>query len=178
MSCRRIEPAIRRHLLGPLLLLALSGPVHSAAAQVQSLSAAQAGNLIKYERGARVVLIYSTSCKYSHEMFPEVVRLAERYSPEGVGFLAFSIDPTPGDINAYLASVGYPFARLHIRPWQPGELTAALAQSGITLPGKVQTPQIAVLDADGNLVGQHVGGLGARRAERWLRSLGLQPRGE
>ena len=178
MACGRRAAAIRRPVSSLMVWLALSGLLHPAAAQVQSLTAAQAGNLIQYERGARVVLIYSTSCRYSRQMFPEVVRLAERYSPIGVQFLAFSIDPTPGDINAYLASMGYPFARLHIQPWRPGELIAALSPSGIDVRRTVATPHIAVLDEDGNLVGQHQGTLGAGKAERWLRSLGLQPRGE
>jgi len=121
---------------------------------VQSLTAAEAGDRIRYESGARVVLIYSTTCGPSHEMFPEVVRLSECYSPLGVRFLAFSIDPTPDDVNAYLVSVGYLHNRLHILPWQPGELIAALAPSGIDVRRRLATPHIAVIDAHGNWWGK------------------------
>lgn len=175
MSRGRVSCAVRHPLLGVALGLALFGPASTAAAQVQSLTAEEAGNLIRYEPGVRVVLIYSTTCRPSHEMFPEVIRLTERYSPLGVRFLAFSIGPTSDDVDGYLASVGYPFERLYIKPWQPGELIAALAPSGIDVRRKVATPHIAVIDANGQLVGQVQSGWGAKKADKWLRSLGLRP---
>lgn len=123
-----------------------------------------------------MVLLYSTSCRVSHEMFPEVVRLAERYSPLGVTFLAFSIDEDAAGIDEYLGSVGYIFGRFHIQRWQPfGELVAALEPSGIDVRSGVFTPHIAVIDAYGQLVGQDQGGYGAQKANRWLRSLGFNP---
>lgn len=174
----RVPSAVRHRLLGVVLGLAVSSLAGTAAAQVQSLTAEEAGNLIRFESGVRLVLIYSTTCKPSHEMFPEVVRLSERYSPLGVRFLAFSIDPTPDYVADYLASVGYPFERLHIQRWQPGELIAAMAPSGIDVRRKVATPHIAVIDANGRLVGQWQGGWGAQKAARWLRSLGFRPAAE
>jgi hypothetical protein len=178
MSHRCVPSTVRRPLLGVAVVLALSSLVGSAGAQVRSLTAAEAGDRIRYESGARVVLIYSTTCRYSHQMFPEIVRLAERYSPLGVRFLAFSIDPTPDDVDAYLGSVGYLFERLHILPWQPGELIAALALSGIDVRRKLATPHIAVIDAYGQLVGQSTGTRGAHNADRWLQSLGFRPAAE
>lgn len=178
MSRGRVLSAVRRPLLSVAFGFALSSLAGSAAAQVQSLTAEEAGNLIRYERGVRVVLIYSTTCRPSHEMFPEVVQLVDRYSPLGVRFLAFSIDPTPDDVGAYLSAVGYPFERLHIQPWQRGELIAALSPSGIDVRRQVATPHIAVIDANGRLVGQLQGGWGAQKADRWLRSLGLRPAAE
>jgi hypothetical protein len=154
---------------------AVSGQPSPAAAQVTSLTAADAGALIRAQPGARVVLLYATTCRYSHAMFPEVVALAERYSPLGVRFLAFSIDEAPDRLEEYLGSVGYGFERLHIEPWQPGELIAALEPSGIDVRSRVGTPHIAVIDAYGQLVGQIRGGSGARQADRWLRSLGFRP---
>jgi hypothetical protein len=178
MSRSRGFSVMRWRLFGLGFGLALSSLASTAAAQVQSLTAEEAGNRIRFESGVRVVLIYSTTCKPSHEMFPEVVRLTERYGPLGVRFLAFSIDPTPNDVEDYMASMGYPFERLHIRPWQPGELIAALAPSGIDVRRQVATPHVAVIDANGQLVGQEQSGWGARKAERWLRSLGLRPAAE
>jgi hypothetical protein len=178
MASGRIPSAVRHLLFRVALGLALSGLAGTAAAQVQSLTAEEAGNLIRFESGVRVVLIYSTTCKPSHGMFPEVVQLADSYSPLGVRFLAFSIDPTPDDVDAYLASVGYSYERLHIQRRQPGELLAGLSPSGIDVRRKVATPHIAVIDANGQVIGQHQGSWGARKAERWLRSLGLQPGAE
>jgi hypothetical protein len=99
---------------------AVGGRPSLAAAQVTSLTAADAGALIRAQPGARVVLLYATTCRYSHAMFPEVVALTERYGPLGVRFLAFSIDDSPNLLEEYLGSVGYGFERLHIQPWQPG----------------------------------------------------------
>lgn len=175
MSSRRTLPVARRALIGLVLGVTSSSHPTLAAAQIQSLTAEEAGNRIRFEPGVRLVLIYSTTCRPSHEMFPEVVRLSERYGPLGVRFLAFSIDPIPDDIDNYLASVGYPFERLHIQPWQPGELIAALAPSGIDVRRKVATPHIAVIDANRQLVGQWQGGWGAQKADRWLRSPGFRP---
>jgi hypothetical protein len=174
----RVSCAVRHPLLSVAFGLVLSSLAGTTAAQVQSLTAEEAGNLIRFESGVRVVLIYSTTCKPSHQMFPEVVRLSDRYSPLGVRFLAFSIDPAPNEVADYLASMGYPFERLHIQPWQPGELIAALAPTGIDVRRQVATPHIAVIDANGQLVGQLQGGWGARKAETWLRSLGLRPAAE
>jgi hypothetical protein len=162
-------------LIAALAVVALSGRPSVLQGQVSSLAAADVGTLIRSQPGARVVLIYSTSCRPSHEMFPEVVRLAERYSPLGVTFLAFSVDEDPAGIEEYLGSVGYVFGRYHIQPGQSGELTAALESSGIDVRNGVFTPHIAVIDAYGQLVGQDRGGYGARKANRWLRSLGFNP---
>jgi hypothetical protein len=175
VASARLASAVRRTLLGVAVGLALSSPGGTAAAQVQSLTAADAGNLIQYEHGVRVVLIYKTTCRPSHEMFPEVMRLVERYSPLGVRFLAFSIDEAPDYIDQYLAAVGYPFDRLYIQPWQPGQLIAGLEPSGIDVRRQVATPHIAVIDANNQLVGQWQGGWGAQKADRWLRSLGFRP---
>jgi hypothetical protein len=158
-----------------LAVAAIAGRPWPATAQVTSMIAADAGAFIRSQPGARVVLLYATTCRYSHAMFPEVVALAERYSPLGVRFLAFSIDETPDLLEEYLSSVGYGFERLHIQPWQPGELIAALEPLGIDVRTRVGTPHIAVIDADGQLVGQVRGGSGARQADQWLRSLGFRP---
>lgn len=164
-----------RLLLAVLAGVALSGRPSVLQGQVSSLAAADAGTLIRSQPGARVVLLYSTSCRYSHGMFPEVVRLAERYGPLGVTFLAFSIDEDPAGVEEYLGRVGYVYGRYHIQPWQPGELIAALEPSGIDVRSRVATPHIAVIDAYGQLVGQARGGSGAQKANRWLRSLGFNP---
>lgn len=156
------------------LVTPLAHPV-GLRAQVTSLAAADVGSLIRSQPGAKVVLIYSMTCRYSHEMFPEVVRLAERYSPLGVSFLAFSVDQDPRGIEEYLGSVGYDFGRFHIQSWGPGELIAALESTGIDVRSRVATPHIAVIDAYGQLIGQSQGGSGARKADRWLRSLGFRP---
>jgi hypothetical protein len=162
-------------VIAALAALVSSGSPSVLQGQVSSLAAADAGTLIRSQPGARVVLLYSTSCRYSHEMFPEVVRLAERYGPLGVSFLAFSIDEDPAGLEEYLGSVGYIFGRFHLQPWQPGELLAAMEPTGIDVRSGVSTPHIAVIDAYGQLVGQERGGDGARDADRWLRSLGFNP---
>ena len=174
-----VSRACRACLLATILAIAaIIGQPPPVAAQITSMRAAAAGALIRSQPGARVVLLYATTCRYSHEMFPEVVALTQRYSPLGVRFLAFSIDESPHLLEEYLGSVGYSFERLHIQPWQAGELIAALEPLGIDVRSRVGTPHIAVLDADGQLVGQVRGGSGARQADRWLRSLGFMPMAE
>ena len=168
--------AVRARLLpATLTIAAVAGMPCPASAQVTSMTAADAGALIRAQPGARVVLLYATTCRYSHAMFPEVVALTERYSPLGVRFLAFSIDQTPDFLEEYLGSVGYGYDRLHIQPWESGDLIAALEPLGIDVRSRVATPHIAVIDADGQLVGQMRGTSGARQADRWLRTLGFRP---
>jgi len=177
-KCRVVGVCRDWLLILALASVAATGRPSLAAAQVTSMTAGDAGALIRAQPGARVVLLYATTCRYSHAMFPEVAALADRYSPLGVRFLAFSIDKTPDLLEQYLGSVGYSFDRLHIQPWQPGELIAALEPLGIDVRSRVGTPHIAVIDADGQLVGQVRGGSGARQADRWLRSLGFLPMGQ
>jgi thiol-disulfide isomerase/thioredoxin len=168
----------RARVLITLAIFALAAQPPLVTAQVTSMTAADAGALIASQPGTRVVLLYKTTCQYSHAMFPEVASLADRYSPLGVRFLAFSIDDTPNPLEQYLGSVGYSFERLHIQRWQPGELVAALEPFGIDVRSRVGTPHIAVIDADGQLVGQIRGSGGARHADRWLQSLGFLPLAE
>jgi hypothetical protein len=63
----RVSCAVRHPLLSVAFGLVLSSLAGTTAAQVQSLTAEEAGNLIRFESGVRVVLIYSTTCKPSHE---------------------------------------------------------------------------------------------------------------
>ena len=146
-------------------------------AQVTSLTVAQAGDTIRSGPGIKVVLLYATDCPISRATFPDVVRLAKRYSSLGARFLAFSVDWKPDSVDQFLDTAGYSYDRFHIQPWKPGELRAAFDPPGITLQANVSRnlPHIAVIDADGRLVGQVHGRDGAKRADKWLKSLGLRP---
>jgi hypothetical protein len=170
-----MSPTCRAFAITLVALATVAAHPSPVTAQVISMTAADARAFIRAQPGARVVLLYRTTCRHSHEMFPEVVALTERYSPLGVRFLAFSIDEQPDLLEEYLGSVGYDFERLHIQRWQPGELIAALEPVGIDVRTQSGTPHIAVIDAEGQVVGQMLGGSGARQADQWLRSLGFRP---
>lgn len=169
---------LRRGVFAFALLLGagMPGELEAQGLPVETITAQQAAMRIQGERGkVRIVLLYAARCPYSRAMFSEFVRLAESYRKAGVSILAFSTDQDARIVQAYLGSNGLPFARIHIRPWRPGQLDAAMRPLGIDIGKTFGTPLIAVIDRKGQIVGQYEGESGARRADQWLRSLGLGP---
>jgi thiol-disulfide isomerase/thioredoxin len=143
------------------------------AAQVVQITPEQAALRVRYEKGPRVLLFYSYSCVYSREMFPAFVSLARRYAPVGVTFLAFSLDDDPEILEAYLGTDPLPFDRQLIVPEGPGATARAFAAEGIRVPRRTSTPSVVVFGPDDRMVGQESGTDSARRAEGWLRQMGI-----
>jgi thiol-disulfide isomerase/thioredoxin len=148
------------------------GPQKSPA-QVVQISPEQAAMRVRYEKGPRVLLFYSYSCPYSREMFPAFLSMARRYAAVGVTFLAFSLDDDPEILNAYLGPDQLPFDRQMILPEGPGSTARAFAAEGIRVPARTSTPSIVVYGEDDRMVGQESGTGSARRAEAWLRQIGI-----
>ena len=107
-----------------------------SSAQVVQITPDQAALRVRYEKGARVVFFYSYSCPYSLQEFPAFVSLAQRYTPIGVTFLAFSLDDDPEVLDAYLGPTLLPFDRQLIVPEGPGSIRRAFAAEGIRVPPK------------------------------------------
>jgi thiol-disulfide isomerase/thioredoxin len=144
-------------------------------AQVVQITADQAALRVRYEKGARVVFFYSYSCPYSRQEFPAFVSLAQRYTPIGVTFLAFSLDDDPEVLDAYLGPTLLPFDRQLIVAEGPGSLRRAFAAEGIRVPPKTGTPSTVVFGTDGRQVGEVRGTGASQQTERWLRHLGFTP---
>ena len=144
-------------------------------AQVVQITPDQAALRVRYEKGARVVFFYSYSCPYSRQEFPAFVALAQRYTPIGVTFLAFSLDDDPELLDAYLGPTLLPFDRQMIAVEGPGSLGRAFATEGIRVPPKTGTPMTVVFGDDGRQVGEVRGTGASRQTERWLRHLGFTP---
>lgn len=144
-------------------------------AQVVQITPDQAALRVRYEKGARVVFFYSYSCPYSRQEFPAFVSLAQRYTPIGVTFLAFSLDDDPEVLDAYLGPTLLPFDRQLIVGEGPGSLRRAFAAEGIRVPPKGETPSTVVFGDDGRRVGEVRGTGASRQTERWLRHLGFTP---
>jgi thiol-disulfide isomerase/thioredoxin len=153
-------------------LCQLSSPL---SAQVVQITPDQAALRVRYEKGTRVVFFYSYTCPYSREEFPAFVSLAQRYTPVGVTFLAFSLDDDPDVLDAYLGPDYLPFDRQLIIAEGPGSLRRAFAAEGIRVPPKTGTPSTVVFDADGRQVGKVSGTGASRQTERWLQQLGFTP---
>jgi thiol-disulfide isomerase/thioredoxin len=170
---RRINP--RLAALVSAVVLASAAPAAPAAAQVVQITPDQAALRVRYEKGTRVVLFYSYSCPYSREAFPGFLELARRYAPEGVSWLAFSLDDDPEILDAYLGRDLLPFDRQLILPEGPGAIGRAFAAENIRVPARASTPSVVVIGPDDRIVGQVAGTDGPGRAETWLRQLGFAP---
>ncbi|MBA3258456.1 MAG: hypothetical protein H0T68_03185 [Gemmatimonadales bacterium] len=161
--------------LAALVSAVVLGSASPSTAQVVEISPDQAALRVRYEKGPRVVLFYSYGCPYSREAFPDFLALARRYAPEGVSFLAFSLDDDPEILDAYLGRDMLPFDRQLILPEGPGSIGRAFAAENISVPARASTPSVVVIGPDDRIVGQVAGTSGPRRAEGWLRQLGLTP---
>ena len=147
----------------------------SRPAQVVQITPDQAALRVRYEKGTRVVLFYSYSCPYSRDAFPDFLELARRYAPQGVSWLAFSLDDDPEILDAYLGGDLLPFDRQLILPEGPGAIGRAFAAENIRVPARASTPSVVVIGPDDRILGQVAGTNGPRRAEAWLRQLGFAP---
>jgi thiol-disulfide isomerase/thioredoxin len=171
-GCR--ASAFRAWLL-VLPVLALAGELQPAeAAPVTSITVDEAADRVLSERGrVTVVLLWASTCPNSRRMLPEFAKLAEHYSSRGVSILAFSTDDSPDNLQSYLDENPYLFLGLHIKPWNAGELSAAMGRAQIEIGSVFGLPLVVVLDRTGRRVGQQSGGRGAVMAAQWLESLGL-----
>jgi hypothetical protein len=92
---------------------------------------------------ATVALFVRTDCPISNRYAPEVRRIHETYSKQGVAFWLIYPDPTAEDaaIRTHLAEYNYPMPALK----DPEHRLVGRAEAKIT-------PEAAVFDADGKLV--------------------------
>jgi hypothetical protein len=122
---------------------------------VTSLTGAEAAAMVQRERGrATAVILYGTNCPRSQAMFPGLVALAARHAGRNPSFLAFATDRRAQDVPPFLAHFGAPFQPYYIKPRQAGEMGRDMATIGLHLPSPWNLPHIAVLDANGQVVGE------------------------
>ena len=124
---------------------------------VELLDVTQTAQRISGLRGRpSVVLLYSTTCPLSRQMFPEFVAIANRYRARGVDFLVFSTDQEEqfGDVPAFLSERNAPFPAVAIKRWAPGNLGRAMNPLGIDIGESWVRPLIAVRDGNGKVVAQ------------------------
>ena len=124
---------------------------------VELLDVTQTAQRIASQRGRpSVVLLYSTTCPLSRQMFPEFVAIANRYRARGVDFLVFSTDQEEqfGEVPAFLAERNAPFAPVALKRWAPGSLGRAMSPLGIEVRETWVRPLIAVRDSSGKIIAQ------------------------
>ncbi|MGO8998816.1 MAG: redoxin domain-containing protein [Polyangiaceae bacterium] len=92
---------------------------------------------------ATVLVFVSTDCPISNRYAPELRRLYERYSPQGIAFrLVYpTVQESPAMIRAHVREYGFPFEALR----DPGHTLVARAKATVT-------PESAVFARGGALV--------------------------
>ncbi len=131
----------------------------------------QAAELIRSDHGKkRVLFLYAGSCAASNDVFPEFVRAAREWRYSGIAVHAFSVDESDAAWRHYLGSSSVPFAKRRLARWPSGRLIAALGTLGITIADTWHVPLLAVLDENGQLLGQAEGADDVEEAKRWLAS--------
>lgn len=160
--------AIPRFLFVIALLL-LPGAAKAQVHWAQSVTAEQAAARVMSETGkVRLVYIYRSTCPACDMILDDFVAMASQFKDQAV-ILPLSTDVTPGALNQYLNGENFPFERIQIKPWQPGEFDKAFAPTGIEIGKSFGTPLFAVIDANDRVIGQHEGANGVGKAEKWLR---------
>jgi hypothetical protein len=127
---------------------------------VELLDVGQMARRIAAPRGRpSVVLLYSTTCPLTQQMFPQFVAIANRYRARGVEFLVFSTDEEDqfGRVPAFLSERNAPFRAVAIKQWAPGTLSRTMRPLGIEVRDVWVRPLIAVRDSSGKVVTQGEG---------------------
>lgn len=119
-----------------------------------------------------VVVLFSPGCPLSRAAFPELVTLARAHAGRAE-VLAFSTDAEWADVEHFLYANQAPFRAELLQEWQPGELSAAMGSVGIDVGAQWTKPLIAVVGADGKIVGQWQGITDLRPVEEALQGLAL-----
>lgn len=166
-----------RFLLLAVAVMALFWPVSGMAEmqQTRSVTARQAADRIMDESGrVRVVLLYRSTCPACVVVFDDFIKWIEPYQDE-VAIFALSTDRSADALDRYLGRGEMPFERLRIKRWEQGDLDKAFRPTGIDIGKTFGTPLFAVIDDDDELVGQHEGSKGLKRARKWLESTGVKP---
>ena len=101
-----------------------------------------------------VVLLYSTTCPLSRQMFPEFVAITNQYRARGIDFIVLSTDDEEqfGDVAPFLSRHKLSMEPVAIKPWASGNLIRALAPLGIEIGSTWTRPLVAVRDASGRVV--------------------------
>lgn len=116
------------------------------------LSPAEAAARIAGTRPA-LVIIFSTGCPLSQRAFPDFVRVSRAIEGR-VSVLAFATDSDAARVDRFLASHGAGFAADLLGPRQPGELSHAMGQVGISIGTWFTMPLIAVVGPRGEVLGK------------------------
>ena len=127
---------------------------------VELLDVGQMARRIAAQRGRpSVVLLYSTTCPLTRQMFPQFVAIANRYRARGVDFLVFSTDDEEqfASVPAFLSQRNAPFPAVAIKQWAPGTLSRTMNPLGIEVGDVWVRPLIAVRDSSGKVVTQGQG---------------------
>jgi hypothetical protein len=134
-------------------LEAAQGPSSGLKVLTVSLAARRVRDL----QGTPVVMVlYSTRCPISKQLIPQLGPVAAQYRARGIAWEVYSTDDAEdfGDVAGFLARNNAPFSAVAIEPWEPGDLTRAMAPLGIEVGSTWTRPLVAVRNAAGRTVGQ------------------------
>jgi thiol-disulfide isomerase/thioredoxin len=163
--------SIRAKAVAALVAIGVLAATSGSAAVFRSVSVAEAARMVEREHGKpTLVMLYAAYCPHCRAIFSDFVDLADRYKPRGVAILAFATDDEAAETEEYVGSQRLPFARIHIEPWKDGELRRAFERIGFDIGDSFGVPLLAILDKNGDVVGQY-GSSGLERIERRLDEL-------
>jgi hypothetical protein len=144
------ENAREQRLKAPIAETAEAGP-----GGVSLIDVNQAARRISSRVGRpTVVLLYSTTCPLSRQMFPEFVAITNQYRARGIDFIVLSTDEEEqfADVAPFLSMHKLSMEPVAIKRWASGDLIRALAPLGIEIGSTYTRPLVAVRDASGRVV--------------------------
>ena len=133
----------------------LPRPALSQDIQIEAISTKALPRIItKEHRYPTVILFYSSECPRCQKFFPEFLKFMEKYKKRDVNVMLFSLDPKIENLIDFLQPVKSTFNTYWVEPYQQGEMTAALEESGITVGERFYYPFVVIINSDGMIVGQ------------------------
>lgn len=156
-----------------VLIILFSYKAALSADNVVTTNVQELPGLIGGERGRPVlVVLYSSGCSLSRNLWPEIIGFARRQTPTKMALLVLSIDGSREAAESFLAAYNLPFRGYWVEPWEPGTLDSAMRPIGINIGKSFYMPLVAVLDGNGKVVAQWQGLQDFAKVERALKSLG------
>jgi thiol-disulfide isomerase/thioredoxin len=127
-------------------------------ARASDLTAEQVADQIVSARGKPVlVLLFRSSCPACQAALPLFDKFLKEQPSGRVTVLVFAIDTDKESVENYLRDNRFSFSVDWIKPWQPGELSKAMARAGLQIGTTFGVPLVAALDKNGKNLGQWQG---------------------
>jgi len=139
-------------------LILLLGIFNVYGDSLSATSVDQLPGIIADARGkSTVVMIFSSGCPLSRNLWPKLLELAKKEQNNNVAFPVFSVDKSQDKAVDFVSNYTTPFSCYWVAPWEPGRLDASMGPIGIRIGQTLRLPLVAVINPEGQVIAQWQG---------------------